>query len=161
MMDRFETWATRLWRAACGGLLLTVTLITLAQVTSRYFINATITWSEELNRLLYVWVIMLGAVGADHMRIGLLADRPQYRRVLGIVAALCGAVALALIVWGGWRLQAAFAMDRYTTLDLSKAWYFAAAIVGGALWAGADIWRALRRNRRKDDDPAAITDAET
>lgn len=146
-MDRIGTVATRLWRVVVGSLMLAVTAITLAQVFSRYVLNSSIVWSEELNRLLYVWLIMIAAAGADHMRIGLIADLPRYQFVLKRVAALGALAALGLLVWGGYKLQAMFAFDRYTTLDLSKTWYFAAAMAGGTLWAIAVLWRAFRPSR--------------
>ena len=144
--------AVRVWRTVAGGLMLAVTLITLAQVFARYVLNDSIVWSEELNRLLYVWLILIGAVGADHMRIGLLADQPRLVRPLGVLAACAAIVALGLLAWGGWRLQTVFAFDRYTTLDLSKTWYFSAAVVAAVLWAGTDLWRALRPQRHTAPD---------
>lgn len=142
-MDRFQKIATRIWRVATGGLMLAITLITLAQVFSRYILNTSLIWSEELNRLLYVWLLMIAAAGAQHMRIGLIADTPRFKRAFDRIAAVCGALTLGLVIYGGWKLQTMFAFDRYTTIDLSKSWYFAAAIVGGALWAIAMLYRAF------------------
>ena len=142
-MDRFQTLPTRLWRVATGGLMLAVTLITLAQVFSRYVLNSSLVWGEELTRLLYVWLLLLAAAGAQHMRIGLIADSPRFKKPFARFGAVCGALTLGLVIWGGWKLQAMFAFDRYTTLDLSKTWYFAAAIVGGALWSIAMLYRAF------------------
>lgn len=83
------------------------------------------------------------------MRIGLLADRPRCFVPLGWLAVFIGAATLGFLVWGGWQLQAMFAFDRYTTLGLSKIWYFAAAIVGCAIWALALVWRGLRHDHGK------------
>ena len=145
-LDRVRTLAVCLWRIATGGLMLAVTAIALAQVFSRYILNASLIWAEELNRLLYVWLLLIAAAGTDHMRIGLIADKPAIARRLTLFGAICGALTLGFLMWGGWKLQAMFAFDRYVTLDLSKAWYFAAAILGGACWAAAMLWRALRQD---------------
>lgn len=152
-MKRSETWAATLWRITAGGLLLAVVLITLAQVFARYVLNSSIVWSEELNRLLYVWAILVAAAGAEHMRIGLIADRPRLFRPLAVVGAAAGLGALALIAWGGFQLFNRFGLDRYTTLDLSKSWYFAAAIVGAGLWAVALVWRAAKARAGTMDAP--------
>lgn len=144
-MNRLINIATRLWRVVTGGLMLAITLITLAQVFSRYILNTSLIWSEELNRLLYVWLLMLAAAGAQHMRIGLIADTPRFKSAFDRIAAIFGALTLGLVIYGGWKLQAMFAFDRYTTLDLSKTWYFAAAVVGGAIWAVAMLYRAFFR----------------
>ena len=140
--------ATRIWRVATGGLMLAVTLITLTQVFSRYVLNRSLVEIEELNRLLYVWLLLIAAAGAKHMRIGLIADKPQFARPLALFATVCSVLCLILLMWGGWTLQGLFALDRYTTLDLSKIWYFMAVIVGGGFWMIALLWSALRHNDR-------------
>lgn len=133
----------RLWRIAVGGLMLVVVLLTLSQVFARYVLNSSIIWAEEANRFLYVWVILLAAVGADHMRIGLIADQERFRKWLTPLALIAGILALGLVAWGGWTLRQTFVHDRYVTLGLSKGWYFLAAVVGGALWAIVLVWRSL------------------
>ncbi|WP_162409154.1 TRAP transporter small permease [Acuticoccus sediminis] len=143
MIQRIETAATWIWRVAVAGLLLSITAITIAQVVARYGLNNSIVWAEELNRLLFIWLIVLGAAGADHMRIGLIADLPGLSRPLRVVAALGALGAITLLAWGAWKLSAMFSFDRYVTLDLSKWWYFAALTVGGAVWAVAGVWREV------------------
>ena len=143
MVRRIEVAATWVWRVAVAALLLAITGITIAQVVARYGLNNSIVWAEELNRLLFIWLIVLGAAGADHMRIGLLADRPRLRRPLAMVAAVGALGAIALLAWGAWNLSAMFSFDRYVTLDLSKWWYFAALTVGGSVWAVASVWREV------------------
>ncbi|ORE91346.1 TRAP transporter small permease [Acuticoccus yangtzensis] len=143
MIHSIETAATWLWRVAVAGLVAVITAITIAQVVARYGLNNSIVWAEELNRLLFVWLVVLGAAGADHMRIGLIADLPRFSRPLRVVAALGALGAIALLAWGAWKLSAMFAFDRYVTLDLSKWWYFAALMVGGAVWAVASVWREV------------------
>ncbi|WP_299739919.1 TRAP transporter small permease subunit [uncultured Roseobacter sp.] len=133
----------RLWRITVGGLMLAVVVLTVSQVFARYVLNSSIIWAEEANRLLYVWVILLAAIGADHMRIGLVADKPRLRPVLAQVGVIAGVAALGLVVWGGWTMNAVFGSDRYVTLGLSKAWYFWAAIAGGAAWAVVLLWRSF------------------
>ncbi|GAB5374649.1 MAG: hypothetical protein AcusKO_11110 [Acuticoccus sp.] len=143
MVQRIEWAATWLWRVAVAALMLAITVITIAQVVARYGLNNSIVWAEELNRLLFVWLIVLGAAGADHMRIGLLADQPRFRRPLRVVAAVGALGAIALLAWGAYNLSAMFNFDRYVTLDLSKWWYFAALTVGGSVWGIASVWHEL------------------
>lgn len=149
-MNAIKTHAVRLWRIAVGALMLAVVLLTLGQVFARYVLNSSIIWAEEANRFIYVWVILLAAVGADHMRIGLIADKERLRRALGLFGLVAGLTALCLLVWGGWTLRQTFTFDRYVTLGLSKGWYFLAAVVGGTLWAIALVWRSFQP---EDDRP--------
>ena len=52
-IDKGTTWLLFL-------LLLVMTMITFAQVVTRYVFNFSITWSEELARFLFIWVIFAG-----------------------------------------------------------------------------------------------------
>jgi TRAP-type C4-dicarboxylate transport system permease small subunit len=48
-----------------------------AQVFFRFFLDAALTWSEELSRFAFVWVIYLGASLAAHERIHIRVTAPQ------------------------------------------------------------------------------------
>ncbi|MBW4709744.1 TRAP transporter small permease subunit [Roseobacter sp. YSTF-M11] len=148
-MTGLVTLVVRLWRIIVGGLMLAVVVLTVSQVFARYVLNSSIIWAEEANRLLYVWVILLAAAGADHMRIGLIADKPRLRPALARLGVIAGVAALGLVVWGGWTMHAVFGSDRYLTLGISKSWYFWAAILGGSFWAVVLVWRSLTPPREE------------
>lgn len=136
-------------RAAIDGasalLLLAVTCLGIWQVISRYVFNASLVWSEEAIRLLYVWLVLIAATTAPHMQITLFSDRltgraAQLLKAVQTLVMLALALALLLLlVQGAVALNGSFGSDRYVTLDLSKSWYWTGAIVGGLLWAGVLI----------------------
>lgn len=131
-----------------GALLLAaVTLLGIAQVVARYALNASLVWSEEAIRLLYVWLVLVAAAGAPHMRIGLLADhlRGPAATALSLLRTLTTLALLALLVRGALTLNASFGSDRYVTLGLSKSWYWTGAIVGALLWMGTTVTGLLSR----------------
>lgn len=146
-MSKFETYAMRLWRIAIALLLFGVVALTISQVFARYVLNDSIVWAEEATRLLYVWMIMIAAIGSSHMRIGLIDDSERFKWFFSSISLIGALVALGLIGWGGWKLATLFSFDRYVTLDLSKSWYFAAAIVGAILWMIVMMWRYIARIR--------------
>jgi TRAP-type C4-dicarboxylate transport system permease small subunit len=135
----------RLLRRAVNGaaalLLLAVVLLGIAQVVSRYLLGTSLIWSEELIRLLYVWMILVAAANADHMRITLMDGRlgPRGQGVLTALRTAVVLALLALLIWGAWQLDASFGRDRYVALGISKSWYWMAGVVGGLLWAGTQI----------------------
>ena len=47
-------------RVLVGVMFLTIVILTLVQVFARYVLNSPLLWSEELARLLLVWVVFLG-----------------------------------------------------------------------------------------------------
>jgi TRAP-type C4-dicarboxylate transport system permease small subunit len=128
-----------------GLLLLAVVTVILAQVTVRYVIGGSMPWGEELSRLLFVWMVMLGAVKAGHMRIEYFADRfpPRLRVALDILLALLSVAILVLMVRGAWSLIELTAFDRYVALGLPVKYLFLALFCAGLLWIPVIVARAI------------------
>jgi len=126
----------RLLDIAAALLLLAVLAVTCAQVAARYLLGVPMPWGEELTRLLFVWLVLIAASRARHMRIDLVTDRarPGVARVLRWVAAALAAGLLGLLAWKGLGLIELTAYDRYTALGLSLQYLYAAIVVGAALW---------------------------
>jgi TRAP-type C4-dicarboxylate transport system permease small subunit len=60
--------------ALAAVLLLVVTVLITAQVLVRYAFGGSLVWSEELTRLLFVWMVMVAAVTAPRMQVDFLVD---------------------------------------------------------------------------------------
>lgn len=141
-MAAFITFNETLRRAIDGAaalLILTVTVLGIMQVVSRYGLNSSLVWSEELIRLLYVWLVLIAAATAQHMRISLLENflSAGWLMALKVMQTSIMLALLALLVHGAIQLDGAFGQDRYVTLGIGKTWYWTGAIVGGLLWAGS------------------------
>ena len=121
---------------ALGILLVALVCVTSAAVFGRYVLNISMPWSEELIRLLFVWLVMIGAARASHMRIDLLESwlRPRARRVLSLLISLLSVGLLAMLVWYAFYLIDLTASDTYTALGISVQYIYWALIVGGVLW---------------------------
>ncbi|ETA51170.1 TRAP transporter small permease [Ponticoccus alexandrii] len=147
MICRIDSFLRRAINGASALLLAMVLCLGIAQVGSRYLLGSSIIWSEEAIRLIYIWMILVAAANADHMRITLL-DTLLGRRALVVLRALRTIVVLsmlALLVWGAWQLNTSFGRDRYVALGISKSWYWSAGIVGCLLWAGTQVSGLLTR----------------
>ncbi|MCF3934600.1 TRAP transporter small permease subunit [Acuticoccus sp. M5D2P5] len=133
---RLDTALRTAVRWVSGGLLLTVTVLAVVQVFARYVLNDSIVWGEELIRLLYVWLVLVAATAAPHMRIGILADAAPglLGTALATLRVVVMAALLVLIVRGALTLNASFGADRYVTLGITKSWYWSGAIACGILW---------------------------
>lgn len=127
----------RLLDAVAALLLAAVLLITGARVVARYLLGQSMPWSEELTRLLFIWLVLIGAARATHLRIDMvpvMLGRGTARLVLEIAVAALSVAVLVLLVWKGFGLIALTAFDRYTALDLSLQYLYWSLIVGGGLW---------------------------
>ncbi len=139
--------------AVAALLLAAVLLITGARVVARYLLGQSMPWSEELTRLLFIWLVLIGAAGARHLRIDVVPVRLGHgtaRLCLEIAIAALSVGVLLLLVWKGFGLIALTAFDRYTALDLSLQYLYWSLVVGGVLWIVITLL-ALIESRR--DDP--------
>lgn len=94
--------------ATCLGLM---ALLVFVNVVLRYGFGSGIAASEELSRLLFVWMVFIGATAAypagEHMAFTALAARLRQRpRALALWTALIRVLVLLaalLVAWGAWQ----------------------------------------------------------
>jgi TRAP-type C4-dicarboxylate transport system permease small subunit len=122
-------------------------------VFSRYVMARTFTWYDEIARLLFVWIVFLGAaVGvrrSAHFRLHLVLDRlsPGIRRVAHVVGVLVLMGFGLLMIQQGWKLVELGQFQRTPVMGLSKRYVYASVPAGGALiilYSLPHLWRALR-----------------
>ena len=117
-----------------------LTLDVLWGVVTRYFLGEQSRWTEELARVLLIWVSLLGTsvafsvkghLGVDFF-VGLFA--PGARRLMRAVAHLVViGFALSAMVWGGFRLvMETFQLEQMMmALNVPKGWVYLAVPISG------------------------------
>jgi TRAP-type C4-dicarboxylate transport system permease small subunit len=114
------------------------------QVLSRYVMSDPSPWTEEVARMLLIWVGLLGGAFAyrekSHLGIDLLAQKlgPRGKKRLSIFADLCcGLFALTVLVIGGSALvQLTWQLHQTTAvLGIPMAWVYIALPLSGLLVA--------------------------
>lgn len=101
--------------AACLGVM---ALAVFVNVVLRYGFGSGIAASEELSRLLFVWMVFIGATAAypagEHMAftslVGLLKGRPALMGAATLVIRVLVVLACGLVGWGAWQ-QVVVGMD--------------------------------------------------
>ncbi len=94
--------------AACLGVM---ALSVFINVVLRYGFGSGVAGSEELSRLLFVWMVFIGATAAypagEHMAftslVGLLKDRPAPLRLMTSLIRIAVILGCALVGWGAWQ----------------------------------------------------------
>lgn len=94
--------------AICLGVMAVSVFI---NVVLRYGFGSGVAASEELSRLLFVWMVFIGATAAypagEHMAftslVGLLKDKPLPMRLMTGVIRLAVILGCALVGWGAWQ----------------------------------------------------------
>ena len=101
--------------AACLGVMAVAVFI---NVVLRYGFGSGIAASEELSRLLFVWMVFIGATAAypagEHMAftslVGLLKNRPVLIGGMTLLIRALVVLACGLVAWGAWQ-QVLVGMD--------------------------------------------------
>lgn len=101
--------------AGCLGVMAVAVFV---NVVLRYGFGSGIAASEELSRLLFVWMVFIGATAAypagEHMAftslVGMLKTRPLAMAAMTAVIRLLVLLACVLVGWGAWQ-QVIVGMD--------------------------------------------------
>ncbi|TMH00635.1 MAG: TRAP transporter small permease subunit [Betaproteobacteria bacterium] len=106
-VGRFQR-AANLAMAICLGVMAVAVFI---NVVLRYGFGSGVAASEELSRLLFVWMVFLGATAAypagEHMAftslVGLLQKRPRAFALMTLLIRLLVLLACVMVAWGAWQ----------------------------------------------------------
>lgn len=137
-------------------------------VVLRYLFNSGITVTDELSRLLFVWLTFLGAVvvlrQGGHLGFDLVtAALPKAgQRVCRVVSNLLILGCCVIFLWGAWAQTMLNMSNRAPVSGVPLGWTYAAAVVAGvglALLTVADLIAALTgrepAERRMDGEAGA------
>ncbi len=148
-------------RIAVGLMLIVVVGVTLLQIILRYFFNAPLVWSEELAKLLIVWIAFIGAAAVcwdgRHLNVDVffLMLPQKARNVVRYINAGISVGFLAILGWTSVKLVILENMQDLSALPLPAGVVRLAATVGAALMILAIIGRIVYvRPMHRQTDPA-------
>ena len=125
---------------AIGGIaMLAITLVLFAGVIWRYFFVDPLTWSDEISRLLFVWLAFIGAaVGVkrgSHSAVAFFEARmpAHWQRVMALIAVAAIAVMAAVLLYAGAVETIDNVSQMMPVTRVSRGWQYAAVPVSGAL----------------------------
>jgi TRAP-type C4-dicarboxylate transport system permease small subunit len=121
-----------------GGLFIVIAGTALAQVFTRYVLSNSLTWTHELDILLMIWAVWLGAaIGIHrkaHLRISILSDRlsEKTQKFLLVVIDVLTLAFLVILGWKGIAVIDSVEGTVLTSMDLPRGFVVSAAPVGAA-----------------------------
>jgi TRAP-type transport system small permease protein len=149
-------WAGQLEEALCSLLLVVLVITTSLQVFTRYVLNAPLSWTEELARMLFIWITFLGAAviakRGGHVSIDFLALLlpPGARRWMQAAAHAVSLTILVTLGVKGVLLLRITGISASPALGIPWAYVYAAFPLGMFLMAGRYALALLRLLRRPD-----------
>lgn len=114
--------------------------ITLAAVWWRYVLNSPLSWTEQLSRILFVWVTFLGAAvlyrRGLHIAVDLLVEAlPQrLRNVFRWIQDLAMLIIILILLYYGWQLSVGNLRQTFGALNITPStFYFSAPVSAGLM----------------------------
>lgn len=154
--DQFQTLAE--W--AIGAALAVMSVLVFGNAVGRYLFSSGFASSEELARVLFVWVVFLGAVigvrERSHIGMDILVrmmPRPAQKACLVICNVLI-LYALWLLIDGSWTQTLIGMGSKMPVTGLPTAVMASAGLVAGiamAVFFALDLWRVLTGRVRDDE----------
>ena len=114
-------------------------IVTLAQVVFRYVIAAPLSWSEELARYCFVWIVFLGgAIGLSrgiHLGVDLFVNMlPEpLRRGLDVLTSALIAVFAVTVIYASFPVINMNMLQRSPALGVQMSWIHIAIPISMAL----------------------------
>ncbi len=138
---------------ACGLLMAAITAVVFLQVITRYVLAYPFDWPEELARMLFVWVALLGAVlafrKAGHFSIESFVNLlpRSLRRGASVLLRVTLLAFLLLVTYLGVDITLRVREQLSTAMEISMSYGYAAVPVSFACMA-FEMLRALWRDLR-------------
>lgn len=149
-MARLKFWLERALEYSMAAMLAVMVALVFGNVVLRYVFGSGIASAEEISRLMFVWLVFLGATLAlrQHKHLGLeliQARLPRsWRRACAVVGHLLMLYALWLFVSGSWT-QLKIGLTTYSTiLRFPMAFYAAAGFFPAIAMIGLVVVNLVR-----------------
>ncbi|MGD9822201.1 MAG: TRAP transporter small permease [Aminobacteriaceae bacterium] len=149
-MKRLLDIGISLYRATLTLMTVALFIIVGVSVFTRYCLNSSLGWSDELSRFLFIWVTFLGAAYAyglnEHIGLDFVVDRvrsEKTRTVIRLLGEICIGVVIFVIAWYGWDV-AASATNLSPALDIPMTFVYGVVPLTGALMLIQNILKILQ-----------------
>lgn len=141
-----------------AALLVALIVSVSANVVGRSLLNHSLPWADELARMLFIWLIFVGAAAAflrfEHIAVDILVRRLKPRAAYGLylLQQLIIASLMAVMVWGALNVIVK-ASGRTAILDVpwglinASVLFCALVILAAALWRAGQCVRLIRTLR--------------
>jgi len=136
--------------------------IVFLQFFTRYVLNDSLAWTEEIARYGLMWVVFIGGAMVtrrnSHIAVELLANVMKPGRLRSVLLAFVDFVKLAfigLLAFVSVTITERMAVQRMTVFDLTMSWVYGGVAFGCFLMLyrqAMNVWRNAKTGWKKPDD---------
>jgi TRAP-type transport system small permease protein len=142
-------------------LLATVTLLVIVSVFFRYFLNDPISWSEELARIMFIWIAFIGAaLGVkyhSHFSISTVAEKlpAKSKQFVSLFStAVVIIISIIIIISGFQNTKVAFKQS-FHLLQITVGWLHIIIPISAILMVVYGVVQLVQKIRNPEDRPTA------
>lgn len=159
-MERLVLRANAFLKFVIALFLSLMALFVFGNVILRYFFNSGITWSEEVSRFLFIWLIFLGAILAlkdnEHLGVDSLVKKlpVKGKKIVYVLSNLMMLATLVLVFDGSWKLTMLNVDQSAPATGLPYAYIYCSGLVMSvcmALILLSNLYRVLFKKMSIDD----------
>jgi TRAP-type C4-dicarboxylate transport system permease small subunit len=154
--DRIKTVIEKTIDSITVFLFIIIFIAAVSQVFMRWIVGKPLVWSEELIRLLYVWVSFLGWVistrSGSHIRITMVISRlpPGFQKVMETINCILVIGFSVFLIWYGFRLAYIGRTNKAISIPVNFAMVYAIVPVSNFLIILYKILDILNLWRKKE-----------
>jgi TRAP-type C4-dicarboxylate transport system permease small subunit len=137
LITRISDWVQRISLILCGIVLIAMVVIAGLGVFYRFILHNSLSWNEELDAYLFVWLTCLGgAIGfkfGAHPAVTFLVDRiPNNVRklVIALSDAIVAVLGVVMLIYGG-EMVTLIGTETASSINMSMTYPYLAIPVGG------------------------------
>ncbi|MFS0824633.1 TRAP transporter small permease [Bacillus sp. 1P02SD] len=110
MLQKISKICIKILNVSISFSLASMAILVFGNVILRYIFNSGITWSEEMSRFLFVWLVFLGAIAClkDNMHLGVdvvvNALPLKLKKIAFVISNLLVLYILWLLLIGSWKM---------------------------------------------------------
>jgi len=140
-------WLTLAMEHLIAALLLALIVSVSVNVVGRAVFNNSVPWADELARMLFIWLIFIGAAAAfaryEHIAVDILVRRlpPRAAHMLYLLQHVIITLLMGVIIWGG-SLVMVRASGRTAILNVPWSLVNVSVVLCAIFIAAVAIWRA-------------------
>jgi len=127
----------RLAEALLALLFAAMVVVGTMQVFNRFFVNVSLSWSEEFQKYAFIWLVFLAIPVAynryAHLRVdSLVALFPRRaQRALALIVELMWLGLGATLIFYTWKIMQVTRFQQSPGLGISMSWVYAGMLLGG------------------------------
>ncbi|QNI04186.1 TRAP transporter small permease [Halomonas sp. SH5A2] len=155
-------WLTLAMEHVIAALLLALIVSVSVNVVGRAVFNNSVPWADELARMLFIWLIFIGAAAAfsrfEHIAVDILVRRlkPRAAHMLYLLQHVIITALMGIIVWGGFLVMSR-ATGRTAILNVPWNLVNVSLVLCATFIAAVAIWRAWQSIQQIRSPDVAIS----